>query len=182
MHEEHGGSTRSFARRLIDDPEAVSSQIVKSLLNVGYAKGHVRQAEAHYEFLRSQRPDDARRERSREDEYPDLPPQFRPLPADASPEEKDRHWYETCYMGDRMPQLTTRAVLMGAVLGMLMSISNLYTTLKVGWSFGVAITSCVLSFVIWNSIRTILCSAAILLMTSIRSRARIAPRFCLPLP
>jgi putative OPT family oligopeptide transporter len=92
----------------------------------------------------------------RKDEYPDLPREFVPLHPDASPEEKDRHWYETCYMGDRMPQFTFRAVAMGAVLGMLMSISNLYTTLKVGWSFGVAITSCVLSFVIWNTIRTIL--------------------------
>ena len=92
-------------------------------------------------------------EQAREDEYPDLPPQFVPLPADASPEEKDRHWYQTCYMGDRMPQLTIRSVVMGAVLGMLMSVSNLYTVMKVGWSFGVAITSCVLSFVIWNAIR-----------------------------
>ncbi|MEZ4393882.1 MAG: OPT family oligopeptide transporter [Polyangiales bacterium] len=33
---------------------------------------------------------------------------------------------------------------------MLMSISNLYTTLKLGWAFGVAITACVLSFAIWN--------------------------------
>jgi putative OPT family oligopeptide transporter len=94
-------------------------------------------------------------EKPHDDEYPELPPQFTPLPQDASPEEKDRHWYETCYMGDRMPQLTMRAVVMGAVLGMLMSISNLYTTLKVGWSFGVAITSCVLSFVIWNAIRAL---------------------------
>jgi putative OPT family oligopeptide transporter len=93
---------------------------------------------------------------SRKDDYPELPPEFVPLHHEATPEEKDRHWYETCYMGDRMPQLTFRAVAMGAGLGMLMSISNLYTTLKVGWSFGVAITSCVLSFVIWNSIRTIL--------------------------
>jgi OPT family oligopeptide transporter len=89
-------------------------------------------------------------------EHPDLPPEFVPLPDDASPQAKDRHWYETCYMGDKMPQLTFRAVAMGAILGMLMSISNLYTTLKVGWSFGVAITSCVLSFVIWNTIRTVM--------------------------
>ena len=95
-------------------------------------------------------------ERSTPTEYPELPPEFTPLPHDASPEQKDRHWFETCYMGDRMPQLTFRAVAMGAVLGMLMSVSNLYTTLKVGWSFGVAITSCVLSFVIWNTIRSIL--------------------------
>jgi OPT family oligopeptide transporter len=54
-----------------------------------------------------------------------------------------------------MPQLTLRAVLMGGVLGMLMSVSNLYTTLKVGWAFGVAITACVMSFVIWNFFRAI---------------------------
>jgi OPT family oligopeptide transporter len=42
---------------------------------------------------------------------------------------------------------------MGGVLGMLMSASNLYTTLTIGWAFGVAITACVLSFVTWNVIR-----------------------------
>ena len=78
-----------------------------------------------------------------------------PLPPDATPEQKDLHWFTHVYRGDRMPQLTFRAVAMGAVLGMLMSVSNLYTTMKVGWSFGVAITSCVLSFVLWNAIRTI---------------------------
>src|SRR4029453_12594785 len=73
----------------------------------------------------------------------------------ATPEEKDLHWFKHVYQGDRVPQLTLRAVLMGAVLGMLMSVSNLYTTMKVGWSFGVAITSCVLSYVIWNSLRAL---------------------------
>lgn len=82
---------------------------------------------------------------------PDPPP----LPRDASPEQKDFHWYTHVYRGDRVPQLTFRAVAMGAMLGMLMSVSNLYTTLKVGWSFGVAITSCVLSFVIWNALRAL---------------------------
>jgi putative OPT family oligopeptide transporter len=84
-----------------------------------------------------------------------VPPEFTPLPREATPEEKDRHWYQTLYQGDRVPQLTFRAVAMGAVLGMLMSVSNLYTTLKVGWSFGVAITSCVMSYVIWNAFRTL---------------------------
>ncbi|HVV72910.1 MAG TPA: OPT/YSL family transporter, partial [Verrucomicrobiae bacterium] len=31
----------------------------------------------------------------------------------------------------------------------------LYTTLKLGWLFGVAITACVLSFVIWNALRAV---------------------------
>lgn len=68
----------------------------------------------------------------------------------------DQVWLETVYQGDKVPQLTWRAVLMGGALGALMSISNLYTMLKVGWAFGVAITACVLSFVIWRGIRLIL--------------------------
>lgn len=77
------------------------------------------------------------------------------LPESASPEEKDLHWYTYYYQGDKIPQLTWRAVLMGGILGMFMSLSNLYTTLKLGWSFGVAITACVLSYVIWNALRTV---------------------------
>jgi putative OPT family oligopeptide transporter len=73
----------------------------------------------------------------------------------ASPEQKDLYWYTHVYQGDRVPQLTVRAVAMGALLGMLMSVSNLYTTMKVGWQFGVAITACVLSFVLWNAARSL---------------------------
>lgn len=73
-----------------------------------------------------------------------------------TPEEKDLHWFQKYYRGDRERQLTVRAVLMGGVLGMFMSISNLYTTLKIGWSFGVTITSCVISFIVWNTLRTLL--------------------------
>ncbi len=68
----------------------------------------------------------------------------------------DEEWFRTVYQGDKVPQLTLRAVLMGGILGSLMSISNLYTSIKVGWAFGVAITACVLSFVIWNSFRVLL--------------------------
>lgn len=80
-------------------------------------------------------------------------PSVPPLHADATPEMKDAHWLRYVYQGDKMPQLTLRAVLMGGTLGMLMAASNLYTTLSIGWGFGVAITSCVMSFVIWNAIR-----------------------------
>jgi len=62
-------------------------------------------------------------------------------------------WYHNVYQGDTVPQLTWRAIIMGGLLGSLMSISNLYTMIKVGWAFGVAITACVLSFVIWNALR-----------------------------
>lgn len=76
------------------------------------------------------------------------------LPDNPTQEQRDRHWYTHVYQGDQMPQLTFRAVAMGAVLGMLMSVSNLYTVLKLGWTFGVAITSCVLSYLIWNGLRS----------------------------
>ena len=73
-----------------------------------------------------------------------------------TPEEQDRQWFEQCYRGDSQRQLTVRAVVMGGLLGMFTAVSNLYTTLKIGWSFGVSITACVISFVVWNSICKIL--------------------------
>lgn len=72
-----------------------------------------------------------------------------------TPEQKDRWWYENVYQGDRMPQLTFRAVLTGGILGMLMAASNLYTTLTVGWSFGVVVTASVMSYVIWTVMHSI---------------------------
>ncbi len=55
-----------------------------------------------------------------------------------------------------MPQLTLRAIIMGGILGSIMSVSNLYTSIKLGWGFGVAITACVLSYVTWNFFRLLL--------------------------
>ncbi|VVB71476.1 OPT oligopeptide transporter protein [uncultured archaeon] len=70
-----------------------------------------------------------------------------------TPELIDRHWYENIYQGDRMPQLTLRAVIMGMLLGGFMSLSNLYVGLKTGWGVGVAITACILSYAIWTTLR-----------------------------
>ncbi len=67
-------------------------------------------------------------------------------------EERDAAWVKHYYAGDDTPQLTVRAVVMGGLLGAAMSVSNLYTTLKLGWAFGVAITACVLSYAIWNGL------------------------------
>src|SRR5512145_1712564 len=69
-----------------------------------------------------------------------------------TPDEIERQWYEEVYRGrgDRMPQLTWRAVLMGSVLGGVLSVTNLYIGLKAGWGFGVAITACILSYAIWT--------------------------------
>ena len=66
-------------------------------------------------------------------------------------DERDKVWFEHYYQGDALPQLTVRAVLMGMVLGGVMSLSNLYVGLKTGWGLGVAITACILSYATWNT-------------------------------
>jgi len=78
------------------------------------------------------------------------------LPVDGftgTPEEIERQWFEKIYRGrgDSMRQLTWRAVLMGSVLGGILSLTNLYIGLKSGWGMGVAITACILSYAIWTS-------------------------------
>jgi uncharacterized oligopeptide transporter (OPT) family protein len=77
-----------------------------------------------------------------------IPPPDRPQ----TPEEIEREWFEHVYQGDRMPQLTVRAVVMGMLLGMVMACSNVYVGLKAGWSLGVAITSCILAYSIFATL------------------------------
>jgi OPT family oligopeptide transporter len=71
-----------------------------------------------------------------------------------APDELELDWYRKHYRGD-MVQLTRRSVLMGAGLGAVLSLTNIYVGLKTGWGFGVAITACVLSFAIWKAFRKI---------------------------
>lgn len=66
-------------------------------------------------------------------------------------EEKDRWWLENVYQGDA-PQMTVRVILMGFLLGGLLSITNLYVGAKAGWSLGVAITSVILAFVFFKAL------------------------------
>jgi putative OPT family oligopeptide transporter len=80
-----------------------------------------------------------------------------PLPVTGfkgTPEEIEQQWYEQVYRGhgDRMAQLTWRAVLIGSCLGSVLSLTNLYIGLKAGWGFGVAITASILSYAIWESL------------------------------
>ncbi|HEY7542345.1 MAG TPA: OPT/YSL family transporter, partial [Methylomirabilota bacterium] len=76
---------------------------------------------------------------------------------EGTPEEIERQWYEKVYCGrgDHMPQLTWRAIIMGAILGGVLSLTNLYIGLKAGWGFGVSITACILSYAIWTSLHRI---------------------------
>jgi OPT family oligopeptide transporter len=74
----------------------------------------------------------------------------------SKPEDLELKWLREVYQGDNMPQFTPRAVIMGMMLGSLMACSNLYTGLKTGWSLGVAITSCIMSWTIFKALRGVL--------------------------
>jgi OPT family oligopeptide transporter len=68
-------------------------------------------------------------------------------------EEIERQWYEQCYLGrgDTIKQLTWRSIIMGWVLGGVLSLTNIFIGLKAGWGFGVAITACILSYALWTT-------------------------------
>jgi len=76
---------------------------------------------------------------------------YRAMPEAPAPSENpELEWYRTQYQGDDVPQLTLRAVLMGALLGGVLAFSNLYVGLKAGWSMNVAITAAIMSFAIFK--------------------------------
>ena len=51
-----------------------------------------------------------------------------------------------------MPQLTVRAALTGMLLGGLLSVCNLYSGLKIGWSNNMSVTAALLGFAAWRAI------------------------------
>ena len=80
-------------------------------------------------------------------------PQASPSAAEVTPrtpEEIEAHWLRTVYVGDGVPQLTLRAVVMGMLLGGVLAFSNLYVGLKAGWSMNVAITAAIVSFALFK--------------------------------
>lgn len=48
------------------------------------------------------------------------------------------------------PELTLRAILTGIVIGLILTPCNVYTGLKIGWSFNMSITAALLSFGFWK--------------------------------
>lgn len=53
-------------------------------------------------------------------------------------------------MNPSLPQLTLRAVVTGIVLGALLTPCNIYSGLKIGWSFNMSITAALLSLAFWG--------------------------------
>jgi len=60
-------------------------------------------------------------------------------------EDRETQWLASTYRTG-VPQLTLRAILVGAALGAVMCLSNLYVFFKTGWSMGVTITAAILAF------------------------------------
>jgi len=58
-------------------------------------------------------------------------------------------WVRRVYRGGH-GQLTVRAVATGLLLGFVLSFANVYSGLKVGWFFGMALPACFASFAIWR--------------------------------
>ena len=65
----------------------------------------------------------------------------------------DADWLKHVYRGDKVPQLTVRAVLTGMLIGGVLSLTNLYVSLRTGWSFGVTITAALLAYTIFGALR-----------------------------
>jgi OPT family oligopeptide transporter len=61
-------------------------------------------------------------------------------------------WLAEVYQPDA-PNLTVRAIVVGAVIGAVMCLSNLYVFFKTGWSQGVTITACILAFAAFQMLR-----------------------------
>lgn len=69
------------------------------------------------------------------------------------PSRADADWLKHVYRGDKVPQLTVRAVLTGMLIGGVLSLTNLYVSLRTGWSFGVTITAALLAYTIFGALR-----------------------------
>lgn len=69
---------------------------------------------------------------------------------------RDREWLETTYKGGTQPEFTFRSVVLGAIIGAVMCLSNIYVGFKAGWSLGVTITAAIMAFAIFKAIRTVL--------------------------
>jgi putative OPT family oligopeptide transporter len=91
---------------------------------------------------------------------PMVAPSLGPRVSDPAPSSDDataraEKWRAEVYRGDSMPQLTVRAVVTGMLLGGVMSLSNLYVGLKIGWSVGVTITACILAYAFFSTLQRI---------------------------
>ncbi|MBI5609496.1 MAG: OPT/YSL family transporter, partial [Deltaproteobacteria bacterium] len=74
-----------------------------------------------------------------------------PPPGRMPTESPDDHWRRRVWAGP-VPQLTVRAVVTGMAIGGVLSLSNLYVTLKTGWSLGVTLVSAIAAFGVFQGL------------------------------
>jgi uncharacterized oligopeptide transporter (OPT) family protein len=82
-----------------------------------------------------------------------------PPPSTAAATSEDAqalHWLQNVYQGDRMRQISVRAIVTGMAIGGVMSISNLYVGLKTGWCLGVTITACIIAYALFSALEAII--------------------------
>jgi uncharacterized oligopeptide transporter (OPT) family protein len=73
-----------------------------------------------------------------------------------SPEQLEAlQWRREVYKGDTMRQLTLRAVVTGMLLGSIVSITNIYVSLKTTWSIGATITAAIVAFAIFKGLEKV---------------------------
>ena len=80
-----------------------------------------------------------------------------PWPADDTPQEVyDAYWLKWVYKADKEAQFTFRALLVGCVVGGIMSFSNLYVGLKTGWGLGASITAAIVAFGLFKALQPVM--------------------------
>ena len=73
-----------------------------------------------------------------------------------SPEQLEAlQWRREVYRGDTMRQLTLRAVVTGMLLGSIVSITNIYVSLKTTWSIGATITAAIVAYAIFKGLEKV---------------------------
>ncbi len=68
------------------------------------------------------------------------------------PSESQREQWRRHVWAGPVPQLTVRAVVTGMAIGGVLSLSNLYVTLKTGWSLGVTLVSAIAAFGVFQAL------------------------------
>jgi len=71
-------------------------------------------------------------------------------------EARERKWLKETFRGGTEPEITVRALVLGAVIGAIMCLSNIYVGFKAGWSLGVTITAAIMAFALFKAFRTVL--------------------------
>ncbi len=70
----------------------------------------------------------------------------------ANLEAEEQHWRQEVFLGDKVPELTTRAVIAGMLLGLLIMSENVYMGLKTGITEAGSILSAILCFAVFRSL------------------------------